>query len=132
MREINKTVDVMHFDHGNDMHTHSDHGNEMHTHSDHGNDMHTHSEHGNEMQPTVNMCNDILCDENGSGSDIDRIYDVACNNVLDLNKLERFSNRVRLTLCILLITCHLAVAYCLNTRNYFPKGWENLPRGKLR
>ena len=56
--------------------------------SDHGNDMHTHSEHGNEMQPTVNMCNDILCDENGSGSDIDRIYDVVCNNVLDLNKLE--------------------------------------------
>ena len=75
MREINKltTVDVMHFDHGNDMHTHSDHGNEMHTHSDHGNDMHTHSEHGNEMQPIVNMCNDILCDENGSGSDIDSI-----------------------------------------------------------
>ena len=88
MREINKltTVDVMHFDHGNDMHTHSDHGNEMHTHSDHGNDMHTHSEHGNEMQPIVNTCNDILCDENGSGSDID--YDVVCNNVLDLNKLE--------------------------------------------
>ena len=80
MREINKltTVDVMHFDHGN----------EMHTHSDHGNDMHTHSEHGNEMQPTVNMYNDILCDENGSGSDIDGIYDVVCNNVLDLNKLE--------------------------------------------
>ena len=51
MREINKltTVDVMHSDHGNDMHTHSDHGNVMHTHSDHGNDMHTHSEHGNEM-----------------------------------------------------------------------------------
>ena len=89
MREINKltTVDVMHFYHGNDMHSHSDHGNEMHTHSDYGNDMHTHSEHGNEMQPTVNMCNDILCDENGSGSDIDRMYDVVCNNVLDLNKL---------------------------------------------
>ena len=70
MREINKltTVDVMHFDHGNVMHTHS--------------------EHGNEMQPTVNMGNDILCDENGSGSDIDRIYDVVCNNVLDLIKLE--------------------------------------------
>ena len=61
----------MHFDHDNDMHTHSDHGNEMHTHSDHGNDMHTHFEHGNEMQPIVNMCNDILCDENGS--DIDSI-----------------------------------------------------------
>ena len=101
MREINKltTVDVMHFDHGNDMHTHSDHGNEMnthsdhdndmHTHSDHDNDMHTHSEHGNEMQPIVNMCNDILCDENGSGSDIDSIYDVVCNNVVDLNKLEQ-------------------------------------------
>ena len=91
MREINKltTVDVMHVDHGNDMHTHSDHGNEMHTHSDHGNDMHTHSEHGSEIQPTVNMCNDILCDENGSGSDIDIIYyDVVCNNVLDLIKLE--------------------------------------------
>ena len=113
MREINKlpTVDVMHFDHGNDMHTHSDHGNEMRTHSDHGNamrthsdhgnDMHTHSEHGNEMQPIVNMCNDILCDENGSGSDICSIYDVVCNNVLDLNKLEQFSICVRLTLCIL-------------------------------
>ena len=61
MREINKltTVDVMHFDHGNDMHTHSDNGN----------DMHTHSEHGNEMQPIVNMCTDILCDENGSDTD---------------------------------------------------------------
>ena len=90
MREINKltTVDVMQSDHGNDMHTHSDHGNEMRTHSDHGNDMHTHSEHGNAMQPIVNMCNDILCDENGSDSDsdIDSIYDVICNNVLDLNQ----------------------------------------------
>ena len=88
MREINKltTVDVMHFDHGNDMHTPYDHGNEMRIHSDHGNEMHTHSEHGNEMQPIVNMCTDILCDENGSGSD--RIYDV-CNNVIDLNTLEQ-------------------------------------------
>ena len=91
MREINKltTVDVMHCDPVNDMHTHSDHGNEMRNHSDHGNDMSTHFEHGNEIQPIVNMCNDILCDENGSGSDIDSIYDVLCNNVLDLNKLEQ-------------------------------------------
>ena len=86
MREIKKltTVDVMHYEHGNDMHTHSDHGKEMRNHSDHGNDMHTHSEHGNEMQPIVNMCNDILCDENDSGSDIYSIYDVVCNNVFDL------------------------------------------------
>ena len=92
MREINRltTVDVMHFDDGNDMHTHSEHGNEMRNHSDHDTDMHTHSEHGNEMQPIVNMCNDILCDENGSGSDIDSIYDVVRNNVLDRNKLEQF------------------------------------------
>ena len=71
MREINKltTVDVKHFDHGNDMHTYS--------------------EHGNAMQPIVNMCNDIFCDENGSGSDIDSIYDVVCNNLLDLNTLEQ-------------------------------------------
>ena len=71
MREINKltTANVMH--------------------SDHGNDMHTHSEHGNEMQPIVNRCNDILCDENDSGSDIYSIYDVVSNNVLDLNKLEQ-------------------------------------------
>ena len=41
--------------------------------SDHVNDMHTHSDHGNEMQPFVNMDNDILCDENDSGSDIDSI-----------------------------------------------------------
>ena len=34
------------------------------------------------------MCNDILCDENGFGSDIDSIYDGVCNNVLDL-KLEQ-------------------------------------------
>ena len=40
------------------------------------------------MQPIINMCNDILCDENGSDSDIDSIYDVVCNNVLYLNKLE--------------------------------------------
>ena len=33
------------------------------------------------------MCNDILCDENGSGND--SIYDVVCNNVPDLNKLEQ-------------------------------------------
>ena len=99
MREINKltTVDVIHSDHDNGMHTHSDHGNEMYTHYDHGNDMHTHSEHGNEMQPIVNMWNDILCDENGSGSDIDSTYDVVGNNVLDLNTPER------LTLCIMLI-----------------------------
>ena len=81
MREINKltSVHVMHFDHGNDVHADSDHGN----------DMHTHSEHSNAMQPIVNMCNDILCDENGSGSDIDSIYNVVCNNILDLNKLEQ-------------------------------------------
>ena len=55
MREINKltTVDVMH--------------------SDHGNEMQTHSKHDNKMQQIVNMCNDILCDENGSGSDNDSI-----------------------------------------------------------
>ena len=37
------------------------------------------------------MCKDIICDENGSGSDIDSIpvYDVVCHNVLDLNKLEQ-------------------------------------------
>ena len=29
----------------------------------------------------------------------------------------------------MLITCQLEVVYCLNTRNYFPKGWENVPRG---
>ena len=87
-------------------------------HSDHGNDMHTHSDHGNEMQRIVNMCNDILCDENGS--DIDMMLYVTM--YLTLINLNRFSNRVCLTLCILLITCHLAVAYCLNTRNYFPKG----------
>ena len=71
MREINKltTVDVMH--------------------SDHGNDIHTYSDHGNGIQPIVNMCYDMLCDENGSGSDIDSIYDVVCNNVFDLNKLEQ-------------------------------------------
>ena len=88
------------------MHTHSEHCNEMRTHSDHGNNMHTHSKHGNEMQAIVKMCNVIVCDETGSGSDIDSIHDVVCNNVLDLNKFEQVSNRVRLTLCILLITCH--------------------------
>ena len=62
----------MHSDHANDMYTHSDHGNEMRPHSDRGNDMHTYLDHGNKMQPIVNMCNDILCDENGS--DIDSIY----------------------------------------------------------
>ena len=126
MREINKliTVDVMHFDHGNDMHTHSDHGNEMHRHSD----------HGNEMQPIVNMCNDILCDENGS--DIDSIYDVVCNNVLDLNKLERVfepcPSDTLYTVDNMSPCSGLLNVRCLNTRNYFPKGWENLPRGKQR
>ena len=34
------------------------------------------------------MCNDIIVD--GNGCDIDSIYDVVCNNVLDLdNKLEQ-------------------------------------------
>ena len=47
---------------------------------------------------------------------------------LILINLNRF-NRVRLTLCIMLITCHLAVAYCLNTTNYFPMGWGNVPSG---
>ena len=124
MREINKltTVDVIH----------SGHGNEMLTHSDHGNGMHIYSEHGNEMQPIVKLCNDILCDENGSGSDIASIYDVVCTMYFPLIHLDKFSNRVRLTLCIMLITCHLAVVYCLNTRNYFLKSWENLPRGRLR
>ena len=76
MRKINKltTVDVMH----------SHHGNDMHTHFDHDNDMHTQSEHSNEMQPIVNICNYILSDENGSGSDIDSIY-----NVFDHNTLEQ-------------------------------------------
>ena len=61
MREINKltTVDVMHFDHGNDMYTLTDHGNEMRTHLLIMAFMHTHSEHSNEMQANVNMCNDV-------------------------------------------------------------------------
>ena len=71
MREINKLTTVEVF------------------HSDLGNDIHTHSEHGNETQPIVNMYNDILCDENGSGFDINSIYDVVCNNVLDHNTLEQ-------------------------------------------
>ena len=102
------------------------------THSDHGNEMHTYSEHGNEMQPIVNMCNDILCDENGSGSDIDSIYDVVYNNVLDVKKLEQvfqpcppdtLYNVDHMSPCSGLLTKH---------KKLFSERRENLPRGKLR
>ena len=49
---------------------------------------------------------------------------------LTLINLNRFSNRVRLTICILLITCHLAVAYCLNTINYFLEGMGKCIKGE--
>ena len=100
--------------------------------SDHDNDMHTDSDNGNELQPIVNMCNDILCDENGSDSDIDSIYNVVCNIVLDLNTFEQVFQPCPSDSLYNVDYMSPCSGLLSSIGNYFPTGWEILPRGELR
>ena len=77
----------------------------------------------------VNMCNDIVCDENGSGSDID---DVVCNTVLYRNTPEQVFEPCPSDTLYTVDHKSPSSGLLSKRKKLFLKGWENLPREKLR